>query len=159
MYLKNLEVHISFIMKKHCCSTLFTKLWSELKVVFINFQILSDIFKSLVALSIRLEQNQWQLSGNITLIKHNQSENSVKRINAGQQLKKPRGKEVSVLSQYKRQTDDRSKENVIYYQCNKKGHYKSQCSELTKKQFKNVNQISVREMCIKGKDQHSQKCL
>ena len=46
------------MMKKHCYSILFMKLQSELKVVFINFQILPDIFKSLIALSVRLKQNQ-----------------------------------------------------------------------------------------------------
>ena len=64
-----------------------------------------------------------------------------------------------MLNQHKRQTDDKNKKNVICYQCNKKDYYKSQCSELVKKQFKNVNQASVKEMCVKGKDQHSQKFL
>ena len=41
---------------------------------------------------------------------------------------------------------------MICYQCNKKDYYKSQYSELTKKQFKNVNQASVKEMHIKKKD-------
>ena len=48
---------------------------------------------------------------------------------------------------------------MICYQCNKKGYYKLQYSELTKKQFKNVNQGSVKKVYIKGKDQHSQKTL
>ena len=46
---------------------------------------------------------------------------------------------------------------MIYYQCNKKGHYKSQCPELIKEQFKNANQTPVGEMHVKGKDQHLQK--
>ena len=58
LYLKNLKTHISFMMKKHHHSILFTKLQSELKIAFINFQILSDIFKNLVALNVRLKQNQ-----------------------------------------------------------------------------------------------------
>ena len=79
------------------------------------------------------------------------------RINAGQQLKKLRSEEVSVLSQHKGQTDNRSKEGVICYQCNKKGHYKLQCSELAREQPKNANQAPVGEVHVKGKDQHPQK--
>ena len=48
---------------------------------------------------------------------------------------------------------------MIYYQCNKKGHYKSQYPELIKKQLKNANQTPVEKMHIKRKDQHSQKTL
>ena len=88
--------------EKHCYSILFIKLQFELKIVLINFQILFDIFKSLVALGARLEQNQQQLSGSATLIKHNWSENGVKGINAGQQLKKLKSEEVSVFNQHKR---------------------------------------------------------
>ena len=55
LYLKNLEAHISFMIKKHCCSILFTKLWFKLKIVFINFQTLPDTFKSLIALSAKLK--------------------------------------------------------------------------------------------------------
>ena len=98
-YLKNLKAHISPMMKKHHHSTLFTKLQPELRIAFINFQTLSDIFESLVALSVRLEQNQQQLSSSIISIKHSQLENDVReRINAEQQLKKPKGKEVLVFS-------------------------------------------------------------
>ena len=94
------------------------------------------------------------------LTKHSQSENGVKdRINAGQQSKKSRGEEVSVPNQYKRQINDKSKESVTCYQCNKKGHYKSQCPELVRKQLKNANQAPVGKVHIKGKDQHSQKVL
>ena len=50
-----------------------------------------------------------------------------------------------------------TKKNVICYQCNKKGHYKLQCFELIKKQFKNANQTSVRKIYIKGKNQCLQK--
>ena len=46
---------------------------------------------------------------------------------------------------------------MICYQCNKKGHYKSQCSELVREQPKNANQTPVREVHVKGKDQHPQK--
>ena len=46
---------------------------------------------------------------------------------------------------------------MIYYQCNKKDRYKLQCFELMRKQFKNVNQASMREVHTKGKDQHPQK--
>ena len=120
-------------MKKHYHSSLFIKLQSELKIVFINFQILSDIFENLVALSVKLKQNQWQLSGSVISTKHNWLENDVKGINAEQQLKKLKGEEVSIPNQYKKQTDDKNKENVICYQYNKKGHYKSQCSKLIKK--------------------------
>ena len=69
-YLKNLEAHIPLIMKEHCCSTLFTKLWPKLKVVFTNFQTLPDIFKSLVALGVKLKQNQQQLFSSITSTKY-----------------------------------------------------------------------------------------
>ena len=58
LYLKNLKAHISSMMKEHCYSILFTKLWPELRVVFINFQTLPDTFESLVVLGVRLEQNQ-----------------------------------------------------------------------------------------------------
>ena len=58
LYLKNLKAHIPFMTEEHYCSILFTKLWLKLRVVLINFQILSDIFESLVALSVRLKQNQ-----------------------------------------------------------------------------------------------------
>ena len=81
----------------------------------------------------------------------------MKEINTEQQSKKSRNEKVSALNQHKRQTDDKNKKNVTCYQCNKKGHYKSQCSELTKKQFKNANQTPVEEVHIKEKDQHSQK--
>ena len=83
----------------------------------------------------------------------------MKGANAGQQSKKPRSEEVSTPDQHRKQTDDRSKKNVICYQCNKKGHYKSQYPELTKKQPKNANQAPVGEMHTKGKDQHPQKTL
>ena len=115
LYLKNLKIHISFMMKKHCCNILFTKLQSELKIVLINFQTLSDIFENLIALGVRLKQNQQQLSDSITLIKHSQSENGVKRINAGQQSKKSKSEKISAFNQQKKWTDDRSKENVICY--------------------------------------------
>ena len=59
------------MIKEHCCSILFTKLQSKLKVVFINFQTLFDIFKSLIALDVRLKQNQQQLFSSIISIKHN----------------------------------------------------------------------------------------
>ena len=81
----------------------------------------------------------------------------MKRTSAGQQSKKSRSEEVSAPNQQKKQIDNRSKEGVICYQCNKKGHYKLQCSELAKEQFKNANQTPVREMCVKGKDQCPQK--
>ena len=157
LYLKNLKAHIPPITEKHCHSTLFTKLQPELRVVLTNFQTLPNTFESLVALSARLKQNQQQLPGSATSIKCSQSENGVKGTNTGQQLKKPRNEEISVSSQHKRWTDDKSKKDVICYQCNKKGHYKSQYPELTKKQFKNVNQTPVGEMCVKGKNQHLQK--
>ena len=96
-YLKNLKAHISFMMEKHCCSILFMKLWSELRVVLINFQTLSDTFESLVVLNVRLKQNQWQLSSSTISIKCSWSENG-ERTNAGQQSKKPRGEEVLVPS-------------------------------------------------------------
>ena len=83
----------------------------------------------------------------------------MKRANTGQQSKKPKGEEISVPGQHREQTDDRSKKNVTCYQCNKKSHYKSQYSELTKKQPKNANQAPVREVHVKRKDQHSQKTL
>ena len=118
---------------------MFTKLQFKLKIAFINFQTLPNTFESLIALGARLKQNQQQLSTSVTSIKHSQSENGVKRTNAEQQLKKLKNKEVSVPNQYKRQINDKSKKNVICYQCNKKGHYKSQCLKLIKKQFKNVN--------------------
>ena len=127
------------MMEEHYHSTLFIKLQSELRVALINFQTLSNIFESLIALGVRLEQNQWQLPSSATSIKHSQSENGVKGTNTGQQSKKPRDEEVSVPSQHKRWTDDKSKKSVICYQCNKKGHYKSQCSELTREQLKNAN--------------------
>ena len=82
-----------------------------------------------------------------------------KKTNTEQQSKKSRSEEVSASSQHKRQTDNKSKESVICYQCNKKGHYKSQCSELAKKQLKNVNQTPVRKVCVKEKDQCPQKSL
>ena len=138
--------------EKHYYSTLFIKLQFELKITLTNFQTLPDIFESLVALSIRLEQNQQQLPGSATLIKYSQPKNGVKRINTGQQSKKSKGEEVSASNQHKEQTDDKSKEDVICYQCNKKGHYKSQYSKLTREQSKNVNQAPVREMHVKGKD-------
>ena len=156
-YLKNLKAHIPPITKKHCHSTLFMKLQSKLKIALTNFQTLPDTFESLVALNTRLKQNQQQLSGNATSIKHSQPENSVKGINTGQQSKKPKSEEVSAPNQHKRQTDDKSKESVICYQCNKKGYYKLQCPELTKEQLKNANQTPVREVHVKGKDQHPQK--
>ena len=56
----------------------------------------------------------------------------MKRANTGQQSKKSKDEEISAPNQHKRQTDDRSKKNVICYQCNKKGHYKSQCPELAR---------------------------
>ena len=40
---------------------------------------------------------------------------------------------------------------MIYYQYNKKDYYKLQCSELTKKQFKNVNQTSIKKYILKKK--------
>ena len=123
----------------------------------INFQTLSDTFESLVALGARLEQNQQQLSSSTTLTKCSQPENGVKEANTEQQSKKPRGEEVSAPGQHREQTDDRSKEGVTCYQCNKKGHYKLQCPELAREQLKNVNQAPVREVHIKGKDQHPQK--
>ena len=95
LYLKNLKTHIPFMTEEHHHSILFTKLQPELKIVFINFQILPDTFESLVALNVRLEQNQQQLSSSITLIKYNQLENGVKKINTGQQSKKLKSKEVS----------------------------------------------------------------
>ena len=76
----------------------------------------------------------------------------MKGANAEQQSKKPKSEKISVFNQHKEQTDNRSKKNVICYQCNKKDHYRSQCSELTRKQFKNINQAPVREMHIKKKD-------
>ena len=63
----------------------------------------------------------------------------MKRIYTKQQLKKLKGEKVSASNQHKKQTDDRNKKGVICYQCNKKGYYKSQCFELTKKQLKNAN--------------------
>ena len=92
--------------------------------MFINFQTLSDIFESLVALNVRLKQNQQQLSDSAISIKCSWPENGMKRINIEQQLKKPKNEEISALNQQKRWIDDKSKKNVIYYQCNKKGHYK-----------------------------------
>ena len=83
----------------------------------------------------------------------------MKRANTGQQSKKSKNEEVSASDQHREQTDDKSKKNVICYQCNKKGHYKSQYSELVRKQPKNVNQAPVREMHVKGKDQCPQKTL
>ena len=146
--------------EEHCCSTLFTKLQFELRVALINFQILPDIFKSLIALNVWLKQNQWQLFSSTTSIKHSQPENGVKeRTNTGQQLKKPRGEEISAPNQHKGWTDNRSKKGVICYQCNKKGHYKSQYPELAREQPKNANQAPVGEVCVKGKDQHPQKSL
>ena len=68
-YLKNLEAHISSMIKKHYYNILFTKLQSELKVAFINFQTLPDTFKSLIALSARLKQNQQQLFSSAILTK------------------------------------------------------------------------------------------
>ena len=127
--------------------------------MFINFQILPDIFKSLIALGVRLKQNQWQLFSSIISIKHNQSENGVKGANAEQQSKKLKNEEVLVPDQHRKQTNDKSKESVICYQCNKKGHYKLQCSELARKHLKNANQTPVREMHIKEKDQCPQKSL
>ena len=138
---------------------MFTKLWFELRIVFINFQILSDTFKSLVALSTRLKQNQQQLFSSAILIKHNQSENNVKRINTGQQSKKSKNEEVSVSNQHKSWINNKSKKNIICYQCNKKGHYKSQYLKLIKKQPKNANQTSVGKMCVKEKNQCPQKFL
>ena len=158
-YLKNLEAHIPLMMKKHCCSTLFTKLQPELRVVFINFQTLPDTFESLVALSARLKQNQWQLPGSAILIKCSWPENGMKRTNTGQQSKKPKNEEVSAFNQHKRWTDDKNKKNVTCYQCNKKGHYKLQYSKVARKQFKNANQAPVRKVCVKGKYQCSQKSL
>ena len=79
------------------------------------------------------------------------------RIHTGQQSKKSKSEKISASDQHREQTDDKSKKDVTCYQCNKKGHYKSQCSELTKKQFKNANQAPVREVHVKGKDQHLQK--
>ena len=128
--------------------------------MFINFQTLPDTFESLVALGARLEQNQCQLSSSATSTKCSWPENGMKeRTNAGQQLKKPRGEEISVSNQHKGQTDDRSKEGVTCYQCNKKGHYKLQCPKLAREQPKNANQAPVREVHVKGKDQHPQKSL
>ena len=125
--------------------------------MFINFQTLSDIFKSLIALSVRLKQSQWQLFSSIISIKHSWSENDVKRANAGQQSKKSKNKKVSVPDQHREWTNDRNKKSVICYQCNKKGYYRLQYSELIKKQFKNANQTPVRKVHIKGKNQYSQK--
>ena len=133
------------------------KLWLKLKIMFINFQTLPDIFENLIALNARLKQNQWQLFSSTTLIKHSQSENDVKEVNAGQQLKKSKNEKISVPDQHKEWTDDKSKKNVTCYQCNKKGHYKLQYSELTKKQLKNVNQALMGEVHVKRKNQHSQK--
>ena len=147
------------MMKEHHYSILFTKLQSELRIAFTNFQTLPDTFKSLVALSVRLEQNQWQLFSSTTLTKCNWSENDVKRANAEQQSKKLKNEEVLVSSQHREWTDDKSKKNVTCYQCNKKDHYKLQCSELAKEQPKNANQAPVGEMHVKGKDQHPQKIL
>ena len=156
-YLKNLKAHISLITEKHHYNTLFIKLQLKLKVAFINFQTLPDIFKSLIALSVRLKQNQQQLFSSITSIKHNQSENGVKRANTGQQLKKPKSEKISASDQHRKQTDNKSKKDVICYQCNKKSHYKLQCFKLAKKQLKNTNQAPVREMHIKENDQYPQK--
>ena len=145
-------------MKKHCHSTLFTKLQSELRVVLTNFQILSDIFESLVALGVRLEQNQHQLFSSAILIKHSWLENGMKkRINAEQQSKKSKSEKISAFNQQKKWTDNRNKKGVTCYQCNKKGHYKLQCFELIREQLKNANQAPVGKVCVKGKDQHSQK--
>ena len=83
--------------------------------MFINFQTLLDTFESLVALSARLEQNQWQLPGSAISIKHSQSENGMKRTNAEQQSKKPKNEEVSASNQHKKWTDDKSKEDVTCY--------------------------------------------
>ena len=58
LYLKNLKTHISFITEKHCCNILFIKLQFKLKIVLINFQTLSNIFESLIALNAKLKQNQ-----------------------------------------------------------------------------------------------------
>ena len=97
---------------------------------------------------------------NRVLAGYSQSENDVKKkTNTEQQSKKLKDKEILVLNQHKKWTDDKNKKDVTCYQCNKKGHYKSQCSELAKKQLKNVNQAPVREMHVKEKDQHSQKTL
>ena len=159
-YLKNLKAHIPPMMEEHCHSTLFTKLQLKLRVVLTNFQTLPDTFESLVALGAKLEQNQWQLSSSATSIKCSQPENGMKeRINTEQQLKKSRSEEVSVPNQHKRWTDDKSKKGVTCYQCNKKGHYKSQCPELAREQPKNANQAPVGEVCVKGKDQCPQKSL
>ena len=81
----------------------------------------------------------------------------MKEANAEQQSKKLKNEKISVSDQHRKWTDDKSKKNVIYYQYNKKSHYKSQCSELTKEQFKNANQAPVKEVHIKEKDQHPQK--
>ena len=97
-----MKVYISFIIKKHCYSILFIKLQFKLKVTFTNFQTLLNIFESLIALSVRLKQNQQQLSDNAISIKYSQSENGVKRINTEQQLKKLKNKKISAFSQYKK---------------------------------------------------------
>ena len=160
LYLKNLKAHISSMTEKHYHSILFMKLQPKLRVAFTNFQILPDTFESLIALGVRLEQNQWQLSSSTTLTKHSQSENDVREgTNAGQQSKKPKGEKISVPNQHKKWTDDKNKKGVICYQCNKKGHYKSQCPKLAREQLKNANQAPVKEVCVKGKDQHPQKSL
>ena len=143
--------------EEHYCSILFMKLQPELKIAFINFQTLSDTFKSLIALDVRLEQNQWQLSSSIISIKCSWPENGVKEVNTEQQSKKSKSKEVSAPGQHREWIDDRSKKGVICYQCNKKGHYKSQYLKLTREQLKNVNQTPVGEVHVKGKDQHPQK--
>ena len=62
-----------------------------------------------------------------------------KKTNTEQQSKKLKNEEVSAFNQHKEQTDDKSKKSVIFYQCNKKNHYKLQYSELTKEQSKNAN--------------------
>ena len=81
----------------------------------------------------------------------------MKKANTRQQSKKSKNEKVSAFNQHREQINDRSKKDVICYQCNKKGHYKSQCSELAKKQPKNANQALVGEMHIKRKNQCPQK--
>ena len=101
--------------------------------MFTNFQTLPDIFESLVALGARLKQNQQQLFSSTISTEHSQPENGMREgTNTGQQSKKPKSKEVSAPNQHKEQTDDKTKKGITCYQCNKKNHYKSQCSELTR---------------------------
>ena len=107
-----------------------------------------------------LKQNQQQLSSKDTSSKQScQKTDNKKNINTNQSSKKCCAEEMTVSTQLKSQVEDKQKKSIICYQCQKKNHYKSQCSELTSEQGKNVNWVSVKEVQIKKKDQHSLKTL